>query len=293
MTLRSWAEQTTCVFCNSGTQKVDEINCATCHKVAHLKCVGLGMPVKGHMLWNCLDCGPHSLGALTDIVLELKQKIAALETVPEDIRSLKLEVTTLKPKYSSVVQQTTQNESNSFNPTNRSENGIFGFELAGRSKAPFQPFRSRFNSTNSSKRHKPDDENDDDAMNTEDFQVRKKTMRPQRQNFGTKQSHDDFNGIKKKPSRRHIFLGRLNSNCTETMIRNWCCESGAPVLHLREITKEGSKMKSFHLVFSEEAHETIVEDSFWPSNVVHGRFFLNDDARNWLRSLPPDLSNES
>ena len=42
-------------------------------KVAHLKCVGLGMPVKGHMLWNCLDCGPHSLGALTDIVLELKQ----------------------------------------------------------------------------------------------------------------------------------------------------------------------------------------------------------------------------
>ena len=39
------------------------------------------MPVKGHMLWNCLDCGPHSLGALTDIVLELKQKIAALETV--------------------------------------------------------------------------------------------------------------------------------------------------------------------------------------------------------------------
>ena len=222
MTLRSWAEQTTCVFCNSGTQKVDEINCATCHKVAHLKCVGLGMPVKGHMLWNCLDCGPHSLGALTDIVLELKQKIAALETVPEDIRSLKPEVTALKPKYSSVVQQTTQNESNSFNPTNRSENGIFGFELAGRSKAPFQPFRSRFNSTNSSKRHKPDDENDDDAMNTEDFQVRKKTMRPQRQNFGTKQSHDDFNGIKKKPSRRHIFLGRLNSNCTETMIRNWC-----------------------------------------------------------------------
>ena len=77
------------------------------------------------------------------------------------------------------------------------------------------------------------------------------------------------------------------------MIRNWCCDGGAPVLHLREITKESSKMKSFHLVFSEEAHETIMEDSFWPSNVVHGRFFLNDDARNWLRSLPPDLSNES
>ena len=228
------------------------------------------MPVKGHMLWNCLDCGPHSLGALTDIVLELKQKIAALETVPEDIRSLKLEVTALKPKYSSVVQQTTQNESNSFNPTNRSENGIFGFELAGRSKAPFQPFRSRFNSTNSSKRHKPDDENDDDAMNTEDFQVRKKTMRPQRQNFATKQSHDDFNGIKKKPSRRHIFLGRLNSNCTENMIRNWCCESGAPVLHLREITKEGSKMKSFHLVFLRRG----------PSN-YYGRQFLAKQCGSW------------
>ena len=28
-----------------------------------------------------------------------------------------------------------------------------------------------------------------------------------------------MNGINKKFSRRHIFLGRLNSNCTETMIR--------------------------------------------------------------------------
>ena len=80
------------------------MNCATCHKVAHLKCVGLGMYVKGHMLRNCLDCGPHSMGALIAIVLELNQKIVALETVQEDIGSLKLVVTAPKPKNSSFVQ---------------------------------------------------------------------------------------------------------------------------------------------------------------------------------------------
>ena len=129
ITLRSWAEQTTCFFCNARTQKVDKINCATCHKVAHLKCAGLGMPVKDRMLWNCLDCGPHSLGALTAVVLELKQTIPSLETVTEDVRSLNLEVTTLipQPNYSSVVQRSTQNENISLNPNYRTENGIFWF----------------------------------------------------------------------------------------------------------------------------------------------------------------------
>ena len=66
------------------------------------------------------------------------------------------------------------------------------------------------------------------------------------------------------------------------MIRNWCSDGGANVHHLREVTK-------LPLVFSEDAHETIMEHSFWPSNVVHGRFFLNDDARNWLRCLHQTL----
>ena len=152
MTLRLWAEQTTCVICNSGTQKVDETNCATCHSCS-IKMRGTRnacertYALELSRMWTefsgCTHC--YFVGTET-------KKIAALETVPEDSRSLKLEVTALKPKYSSVVQRTTQNENNSLNPTYRTENGIFGFVFAGQSKATYQPFRSRFNSTNSSKR---------------------------------------------------------------------------------------------------------------------------------------------
>ena len=130
-------------------------------------------------VWNCVDCGLHSLGALTAIVgTETKNNCIRICPGIYQVAETRGHCT----KYSSVVQRTTQNK-NTYSP----ENKIFGFELAGQSNAPKY----------SSKRHKPDDENDDDAMNTADFPARMKTTRPRRQNFGTKQSHDDFNVSRK------------------------------------------------------------------------------------------------
>ena len=125
------------------------------------------------------------MGSLAAIVVELKQKTAK-ETVMKDIRSLKLEVTALKPKHSSVLHRTTQIENNYLNLNYRTEKGIFNFELAGQSKAPYNFSGVAFDSMNSSRRNKPDDESDDDALITENFEVSKKTTQQRRQNFGTK-----------------------------------------------------------------------------------------------------------
>ena len=100
-------------------------------------------------------------------------------------------------------------------------------------------------------------------------------------------SSDNFTGLKKKQSRRHIYLGRLNENCTEDLIRIWCQKNRSEVHHIREVSKEGSNLRSYHLVFPETAAEFVEKNDFWPEN-VHGRFYLNEEARNWLQSLPQD-----
>ena len=251
-----------CLFCNQGVQKCEEIICSTCNKIAHQSCAGLNMPIKGHVLWNCMECGPHSLKMLTAIVLELKNKLLSLEEIPDQISSLKQEIKVLKPNYSAVLQRNTQNERVLPAAFSKSGSGIFDMGVPNQNKNLYNTFRGRINSTTSSKRQKPDE--DEDTVITDDLPIRNR-MKVRKQNFGAKQSQNDFNGIKKKPSRRHIFLGRLNSNCTEGMIKNWCSEGGAKVLYLREITKEGSKLKSFHLVSKEDAHELIQLDNFWPS----------------------------
>ena len=109
--------------------------------------------------------------------------------------------------------------------------------VPNQNKSLYNTFRGRINSPTSSKRHKPNQ--DEDTVITDDLSFRKR-MKIRKQKLGTNQSQNDFNGINKKQPRRHIFIGSLNFNCTESVIKNWCSEGGAEVLNLkdsREITK--------------------------------------------------------
>ena len=161
------------------------------------------MPIKGHVLWNCMECGPHPMKTLTAIVLELKNKLSSLEGISDQISSLKQEIKILKPNCSAVLQRNTQNEKVLPAAFSQPGSGIFDIGVPNQYKSLYNTFRGRINSTTSSKRQKPDE--DKDTVITDDLQFRNR-MKIRKQNFGTKQSQNDFNGIKKKPSRRHIFL---------------------------------------------------------------------------------------
>ena len=105
-TFRTWAEQTMCLFCNQGVQQCEEIICSTCNKIAHQSCTGSNMPIRGHVLWNCMECGPHSMKTLTALVLELKDcHFPELEEIPAQISALKQEIKMLKPNHSAVLQR--------------------------------------------------------------------------------------------------------------------------------------------------------------------------------------------
>ena len=54
---------------------------------------------------------------------------------------------------------------------------------------------------------------------------------------------------------------------------------------MREITQEDHTLRSFHVIFAGEKSELIDSPDFWPQNTIVNRFFLNDEAKSWLKSL--------
>ena len=81
--------------------------------------------------------------------------------------------------------------------------------------------RERIDSNISAKRPKP---NDWEGPNEHDFSMTKTISSRRYSNVGTKTSSDNFTGVKKKQSRRHIYLGRLNENWTEDLIEKLVSE---------------------------------------------------------------------
>ena len=284
--IRSWAEQSACYLCDDIVQRNDSINCVTCRKAAHKSCIGIKAPIKGEILWSCENCGLPSVGDITKQLSELSQKVEDLQSVPEKLTQMHAEIKQLKPKYSSFFQKPTVSQAVTKSISETSQKPLFMLdpERKGSLNQEHGFRRNRLDSNNSVKRPKP---NDWDDIDQGDFIA--KSNRPKRiQNVGTRASSDDFSGVRRKQSRRHIYLGRLNTNCTDELIKNWCANNGAELLHLREISREGSKLRSYHLVFPESSSDIIERSDFWPENVVHGRYYLNEEARNWLKSIPSD-----
>ena len=276
--IRSWAEQSACYLCDDIVQRNDSINFVNCRKVAHKSCIGIKAPIMGEILWSCENCGWPSVGDTTKQMSELSQKVQDLQQVPEKLIQMHAEIKQLKPKYSSFSQKSTvpQSVTNSISET--SQKPLFNLdpEIKGTFNQEHGFGRDGYDSNNSVKRPKP---NDWDDIGQGDCIA--KSNRPNRiENIGTRASSNDFNGVRRKQSRRQIYLGRLNTNGTEELIKNWCAKNGAELLHLREISREGSKLRSYHLVFPESSSDIIERSDFWPKNVVHGGYYLNDEARN-------------
>ena len=89
----------------------------------------------------------------------------------------------------------------------------------------------------------------------------------------------------RNPPRRHYFIIRLSNDVNEETLRTYCIDSGLIVHGCRELPSERSDLKSFHIIFP-ESQLTIAEDSStWPEHVILRRYFLNDEARAWMKTL--------
>ena len=137
--------------------------------------------------------------------------------------------------------------------------------------------RNRLNSTGSVKRPTPNDWGPNQIIND--------APRREPPKLGTKASNPSFAGVEKQTGRRHVYIGRLTKEYTIEGIVSWCSSNGAEISHIRELTKPESTLRSFHLVFEKKYAGVVENDDFWPDGVMHGRYYLNKNAFDWLKGL--------
>ena len=85
--------------------------------------------------------------------------------------------------------------------------------------------------------------------------------------------------------RRHYFLSRVTTDVDIDVLKEYCKEKNLTVLGCRELPSKRKDMKSFHIVVP-AAECLIAEDSdTWPEDIILRRYFLNEEARTWLKSM--------
>ena len=85
-------------------------------------------------------------------------------------------------------------------------------------------------------------------------------------------------GVIKPPRQRHIYVGRLSQHITTTEMEKYCATNNVDLLHVSQISKPESVLKSFHCVFRFD-DKKIESPKFWPKKVTVQRFYLNNTAR--------------
>ncbi len=92
-------------------------------------------------------------------------------------------------------------------------------------------------------------------------------------------------GVAKPQPRKHLYVGRVSKTHDVESIETYCGDSKMGLLHIRKVSKEDAMWNSFHCFF-DDSNSAVDNPNTWPTNVTIGRFRLNDEARQWLRTLP-------
>ena len=108
-----------------------------------------------------------------------------------------------------------------------------------------------------------------------------------------KSQNESFSGVARPKARLYVYIGRVNKESDETIIQSQYRNKNMPVMHIREITRDGADYRSFHAVFDMDYKEIIENGDSWPDGVTIGRFRLNENSKSWLKSLPKQTQSSS
>ena len=67
-------------------------------------------------------------------------------------------------------------------------------------------------------------------------------------------------------------------------MKKYCDANGIALLHVRQILRLKSQLKSFYCVFNFE-DEKVQSPDFWCENVTVSRLYLIEPAREWLKNV--------
>ena len=233
----------------------DELSCDMCRsRCIKGACIGLTSAAVtcGSIQWRCPDCSKISTLSIFEQILLKMNKIDKLE---KDVESLKSQNFTSKPEtFANVAKLNKSCPSGIINPFRRNQRT--------------DSTSSQVSVTRTEKRRRTSP-------------VKVPVL------VGTSAASTSIKGVKtsEREERRHYFLSRVSSTVDTTRLNDYCKEKNLTLLGCRELPSKRADMKSFHVVIL--VNESIVAEKAetWPENIIVRRYFLNEEARTWLKSL--------
>ena len=271
MSDKDWQQPTLlkCIQCSTVSQD-DVITCALCPAVIHCVCLGVDISSAacGKLTWTCDSCGAlPKLSGLFSLLKSLDNKLSGVNYFAQRLDKLENEIGYLKPKsFAASIFSARRNSGTTYQPAKLRRDSVFD-------ETSINHANSELNKNNA-----------DTNLNKRKFSATESGQRKKTHITGANQN-GAFQGVSKPPPRRHIYLGRVSKEYGPTEVKQHCENSGAEVLHMREITKEDHTLRSFHVIFAGEKSELIDSPDFCPQNTIVNRFFLNEEAKSWLKSL--------
>ena len=224
-----------CTVCMGSCTEHERVVCVRCKsKCVNGSCHGIAQTILiGMIFWS----SPSSLPTFTtelsalDRISALEVKLEKVDSLISEIQSLKLEIYSLKkPDY----------------PYLRAA------------------FRNRTEGTasdrNSKKRKAEGNEN---LFADKESQDRKPIVFKTGTNINQQTT---VSAIKSSPKRRRLYIGRLSNAVSTNDITEYCNKKGVDILCIREISRDESRLKSFHCVFKYE-NDQVESPDFWPENI--------------------------
>ena len=100
------------------------------------------------------------------------------------------------------------------------------------------------------------------------------------------------NGIKgvelktRGPPRRHYFVSRVAAQVTTNVLMKYCTQKDLSTIACRKLPSRRNDIKAFQIILPEDQKTEIAElNETWPQHVIQDRYFLNDEASSWIKSV--------
>ena len=279
---------TSCVSFKTAYE-TDTITCEICGiNSVHIQCLGIDPYIVsvGKMSWKCDDCASISIASLLSKILPKLDVLSTdMNEVKKSLADMRQPNVVQKPSY---LERLTKGgpKSNPF-PELRRERA----ESTASNKSERKKRKLRNQQTDDLELDAPSlvDTEDETFQPSNKVRNNKRKVIPVHVLTGSKtDGNSTLSGVELKPRgppRRHYFVSRVSSNVTTEILMNYCLHKDLEPIACRELPSMRQNVKSFHLVLPESKMDIAESSDTWPEHVILRRYFLNDEARSWLKTV--------
>ena len=270
-----------CTCCDEDIGQGDNVlTCDVCNfRCIKTTCVGMSTTVAcGSIQWKCPDCSKISTANLFQ---QIMSKLNKIDEIGKDVELLKSQNRNKRGQsYANVaahdVVELPMSQNSIESSKQLSESYADRTKINAVTHGSLNPFLLR------------NQRRDSQSSQASGSREKRRRVSPVKVPVVTgTATASTIKGVKssEREERRHYFLSRVAANVDTDVLKNYCKEKNLTVLGCRDLPSKRKDMKSFHIVIP-AAESTIAENAdTWPEDIILRRYFLNEEARTWLKSI--------